>query len=581
MGDQFTGEPWGFDLILRILDQTISAGVIGLASVIQIFFTILLAISLIFLLSNQIHGHNAWPRAIFMKLFMVWFLTFLTSNWWMLTTAISEDFTAWGIALGGSNIDLGSFYAPSGLILTCFKVIKLIWTHAINGLSITSPSSWFTFGWYMASTIALLVAFYKMVQSVIVAIIQFKIHAAVALMFITAMVWKGSSFLAAGVFGGIFSNAIRLLVLGFLTSLSTKFFSSTLWPTQPDYLQAATIAGAAWLWVWLYNQADTLAAGIINGGPSADGSSMVSQQALTAGLGAWAATAIARISAPGAQAGVQTLSGASGGTSALPGGAGSAGSMQTLPTPFAGAGEAAGAAAPESGRHAAAALRSTAEAMENRAVNRMEAANAGGSGDYDSEMYNATVALGEKAVGYKNLFNQAVNGLDGGGSNALPMSHEGTVEAEAQRASLVSQLGVGDDIRRMTADGKSSRQISEALGDKLSAIDALSTRNNESSEAAFNRVAAVQAYKTAENIPNPSDGASFGAWQRDYRQKKTTAEREQEKSARAARAERAQATAAPMTASRQQAPNRMPYLQRYIPPAGPSSAGVKADFSEE
>jgi type IV secretory pathway TrbL component len=506
---------------------------------------------------------------------MIWFLTFLTGNWWTLVTIIGEDFTQWGIALGGDHIDLGSFYLPSGMMLTAFKVIKIIWTHALNGLSAWSPQSWFTFGWYFGATACFLYAFFKLIQSVIVAILQFKIHAAIAMLFVIASVWKGSAFLAGGVFGGIFSNAIRLMVLGFMTSLCIEFFSSTLWPTQPDYLTAATIAFAAWIWVWLFNQADAIAAGVINGGPSVDGSSMMNQTALTAALGAWGATAIARLGGPGSAALAQAGGGAA---PAIGGGAGSG--MQSLPSPFAGAG-AGDKAMAEAGKHTAQALRANAGTMEGRANHNMDLANAKAGGDHEQTMYNSTVALGEKAVGYKNLFNEAANHLDGGGQQSFPLSHEATVSAEASRAAVVAGAGVGDDIRKMTADGKSSRQIAEALGERLSVIDTLSARNNETGETAFNRLAAVQAYKTAENIPNPSDGATFGQWQRDYRTKQAETSKQQETEARERRATIANTPALATPQSTYRKPNNLPYLQRHIPAAASGNANMRADFSTE
>jgi hypothetical protein len=220
----------------------------------------------------------------------------------------------------------------------------------------------------------------------------------------------------------------------------------------------------------------------------------------------------------------------------------------------------------------------------------MDMANARSNGSYDDTMYNSTVALGEKAVGYKGLFDEAVNRLDGGGTLPFPMSYDASVGAEAQRAAVVAAAGVGDTIRSMTADGRSSRQIAEALGGRLSAIDALSTRNNETGETEFNRLAAVQAYKTAENIPNPSDGAAFGTWQRAYRESQN---------ARGGGATAgtgipvsgagvsSMAGAAPAVGSARSGavsarrPNSLPYLQRYIPPSSPSSASMRADLTPE
>lgn len=194
-------------------------------------------------------------------------------------------------------------------------------------------------------------------------------------------------------------------------------------------------------------------------------------------------------------------------------------------------------------------------------------------------MYNATVALGEKAVGYKQLFDEAMNQMDGGGAQSFPMSYDDSVGAEAQRAAVVAAAGVGDTIRSMTADGRSSRQIAESLGDRLSAIDALSTRNNETAETAFNRLAAVQAYKTAENIPNPSDGAAFGSWQREYRQAEQARSRGSETATGNTAVMAANVPTSATVPSR--SPNTLPYLQRYIPPSSSGSASMRADFSSE
>src|SRR3954470_12510257 len=119
-----------------------------------------------------------------------------------------------------------------------------------------------------------------------------------------------------------------------------------------------------------------------------------------------------------------------------------------------------------------------------------------------------SAALAEE---YRNVTTRALNLDGGGGFDAPTLSTSLTPEGRAQNAAVAESLGAAADIRSMAAKGRTTRQIAEGLGDRLSAVNKQAERIGQGSDANLHRMSVVQAYKDEHGIPNPS-AAGFKAW---------------------------------------------------------------------
>jgi hypothetical protein len=112
---------------------------------------------------------------------------------------------------------------------------------------------------------------------------------------------------------------------------------------------------------------------------------------------------------------------------------------------------------------------------------------------------------------YRNVTTRALN-LDGGGGFDTPaLSTSLTLEGRARNAALAASLGIGDDIRAMAAQGRTTRQIAEGLCDRLAPVNRQAQRIGQGGDAGLHRMAVVQAFKDEHGIPNP-DAAGFRSW---------------------------------------------------------------------
>jgi type IV secretion system protein TrbL len=118
---------------------------------------------------------------------------------------------------------------------------------------------------------------------------------------------------------------------------------------------------------------------------------------------------------------------------------------------------------------------------------------------------------GIQAEEYKNVVNRALN-LDGaGGYDKAQMTSTVSPDGQRQNAAAVAALGVGPEIKAMAAKGMGTRDIANALGDKLKPLDAQAARLGQSSRASEMKLSAIADYKSVAGIPNKGD-AGFSDW---------------------------------------------------------------------
>jgi type IV secretory pathway TrbL component len=534
------------NILLRVLDDTIKTGIVGIATIAEVVFILMLTLSLTFMLGHYAAGHGNLPRTLVTKMVMVWFLGIISTNWLALLNLVGDTFTNWGIALGGNTLAIGSFRQPAYLLLTCFELIKNIWSYGTQGCRgvASCAVSLFTIGWYFLASVCILIAFYFLIRSIVVALVQFKVQGAISLLLVCATIWKGSAFLGEKAFGGIFANALKLMVLGFFASFAVSFFNSSVWPAKPDYLTAALIAFCSGMFVWLFNQADAIAAGIINAGPSIGGQSLDQTVGSAIALGSAAAASAAGSSAAHATAALP----AGGAPARLPAGiAGSPGSNGAAPKAMSGANGFSASAimdAKEKLMEVNSASRSFAdvgdigqsqeqrmEGMKRVAGELAETAspevrdsilaqmdNIEHDARSDEYLSGDTAGASGRAAGqYESLINRVLD-TDGIGGVDRKLAPYGDLSLEGRdmNAALAQDLGIGPDVARMTAAGKSNREIANVLGERMRPVEALAREAGQGEYGDYQKMAVIQAYKDTTGIPNHADRDRFKAWKNDY-----------------------------------------------------------------
>jgi hypothetical protein len=124
---------------------------------------------------------------------------------------------------------------------------------------------------------------------------------------------------------------------------------------------------------------------------------------------------------------------------------------------------------------------------------------------------NKAQAAEKAADAYRHATVRTLN-LDGAGGFDRPELATGlSPEATKQNAALAESLCVGADIRAMAAKGRTTRQIAEGLGERLSPVNRMAERIGQGGDANLHRMAVVQAYKDEHGIPNP-DAKGFKEW---------------------------------------------------------------------
>jgi type IV secretory pathway TrbL component len=568
------------------------------------------------MLGHYAAGHGNLPRTLVTKMVMVWFLGIISTNWLALLNLVGDTFTNWGIILGGDTLAIGSFRQPAYLLLTCFELIKNIWSYGTQGCRgvASCAVSLFTIGWYFLASVCILIAFYFLIRSIVVALVQFKVQGAISLLLVCATIWKGSAFLGEKAFGGIFANALKLMVLGFFASFAVSFFNSSVWPAKPDYLTAALIAFCSGMFVWLFNQADAIAAGIINAGPSIGGQSLDQTVGSAIALGSAAAATVAGSSLVASSAARATAALPAGGAPArLPAGiAGAPSSNGATPQSMSGANSFSASSimdAKEKILEVNSASKSFADAgdvgesqfqrmdgMKRVAGELAETASPEVRDSILAAMDNiehdacrdeylsgdAAGASGRAAGQYEALIDRVLD-TDGIGGMHRRMASYGDLSLEGRdmNAALAKDLGIGPDVARMTAAGKSNREIANALGDRMRPVEALAREAGQGEYGDYQKLAVIQAYKDTAGIPNPTDRDRFKAWKTHFE----AGEKAGEKASTSSSAPLQRGEGFGRTAPQQVLPpvrRLTPYNpNRFMPPAGNPSASMTVPLRED
>lgn len=126
-------------------------------------------------------------------------------------------------------------------------------------------------------------------------------------------------------------------------------------------------------------------------------------------------------------------------------------------------------------------------------------------------------ASGRAAGEYESLINRVLD-TDGIGGLERKLASYGDLSLEGRdmNAALAQDLGIGPDVARMAAAGKSNREIANDLGDRMRPIEALAREAGQGEYGDYQKMAVIQAFKDTAGIPNHTDPDRFKAWKNEY-----------------------------------------------------------------
>lgn len=203
------------------------------------------------------------------KLLSIGFFVFVIQNYDYLLREVIDGFIATGKAASSAGGDsLASVRDPSSIIEAGFVAVMPIFDYL---RSLTSSSVIFNIHSILITLfcgLGILVAYFIIAIQVFVTYLEFGIVSTLGLILIPFGVFKHTSFIAEKIFGAIISFGVKLMVLGFLVSITVPVLKSFNLPADPSWansfnLLVVTFAIAALAW-----HAPGVAAGLIAGGPS-------------------------------------------------------------------------------------------------------------------------------------------------------------------------------------------------------------------------------------------------------------------------------------------------------------------------
>lgn len=233
------------------------------------------------------------------KILLLGFFVFVVQNYPTLLSIVVEGFIQTGKTASANGGDaLASVRDPSTIIDAGFFVALPILDHLksfgdwdvlfhLHDIIITGLCA-----------LGILGAYFIIAIQVFVTYLEFAIVSTLGLVLIPFGVFKHTAFLAEKVFGAIISFGVKLMVLGFLVSVTVPIIKAFNLPPDPSWTQLFNLVVVCFAVAALSWHAPGVAAGLLSGGPS-----------LTAGTAAGATVA-------GAAIGVGSTLGASAATRA-------------------------------------------------------------------------------------------------------------------------------------------------------------------------------------------------------------------------------------------------------------------------
>ncbi|QQP89908.1 P-type conjugative transfer protein TrbL [Skermanella sp. TT6] len=544
----------------RLLDAYIAIGDAAVQAIRPDVMFVLITLAVIGLtwahLRNALTLRESPINLLIMQFMTVGFFVWLLENWSGLMRALMGGMVQLGLKAGGNAMTPDQFLHPSEIASAGIRIAAPL---------IDAVGFW---GWLTGTNVLLAVsmiivvfAFFIMSLQVLVAIIEFKLGVVWCFFMVALGIFKGTAFASEKALGYVFASGIKLFALATVVSVGSVLMTTmgtVADPTAPTYNEALGMAFGSLVLAALAWFIPSKVAGVIGGGPSLGAGAAIGTMAAigaTAAVAAVGGAAVAKAaSGTGALRAATTGGATRGGLPPMGGvapggdGGGSPGGnrgglswqMRANPVMASSALE----TIDRTERAHAATLGKINGGVSFKAPETAEHERAqayrGLAWDIGSQMQESDPELSQRIEGeldrieamkmdlaragvspavnsatlaeeYRNVTMRALN-LDGGGGFDTPsLSTSLTPEGRSRNAALASSLGVGNLIRAEAAKGRTTRQIAEGLGDRLSPVNRMAERIGQGSDANLHRMAVVQAYKDEHGIPNPTD-AGFKSW---------------------------------------------------------------------
>ena len=206
---------------------------------------------------------------IIKKLLTIGFFVFVIQNYDSLLRAVIEGFIQTGkIASSGSHDAFASVRDPSSIVDAGFFAALPGLDHIRNYSSLGALKNMGDILITGICSLGILLSYFIIAIQVFVTYLEFGMVSTLGLMLIPFGVFKHTSFLAEKLFGAIIAFGIKLMVLGFLVSVTMPVLRQLEVPPDPTWTQlfnmlVVCMANAALAW-----HAPGVAAGLLAGGPS-------------------------------------------------------------------------------------------------------------------------------------------------------------------------------------------------------------------------------------------------------------------------------------------------------------------------
>ena len=230
--------------------------------------------------------------------YRLWLICFIGANWLFILQTGMEGMIGLGAAAGGMSAD--DFMTVSRLMRTGYRILDPIWQHQqalCAGPWSCAMNFWealkYEVAWYLV-----FFSFAYMCWQCIAAQVQFMYHGLATLFLLPTAAIPQLAWISERGIGGVIANGIYLMVLPLILGIGMAMFQAM--HIRPDLsVNQATLSAVLSIFMALaVYKAKEIGDGIVNGGPSLSGNSLVSGVAAEI----IAATGIGRLAMSGAAA---------------------------------------------------------------------------------------------------------------------------------------------------------------------------------------------------------------------------------------------------------------------------------------
>lgn len=298
------GSTASYDSLLSVADQVLTVGMVSLGVGLEALFVGIIAIRIFYWMAEAVGTGRAWvPSALQFGVPVIIF-SYMSVNWATLTSMVGKAGVGLGIYASGVADNPGmivDIFHTTAIILNGFKIAGAVLKYAgslCNG-AWACMGVFFTWGWFWTAAGVIIVAHFILALVILKAILDFKLHALMALATLPFASSLQTAWMAEAGMAGVVRHAIKLGVLSFVVNVANPMVDATLVPETFTVQNVAMMGGTVLMVAVIALGAGALSKGVIAGTPnfghhSVVGSAFALGRTVAAGLaGPASATAYA------------------------------------------------------------------------------------------------------------------------------------------------------------------------------------------------------------------------------------------------------------------------------------------------